>query len=415
MIHAEEKKLVSILTLVAAILLPLIALISWFLARRMTKPLLDAVELANAVSAGDLTKRLNSTSNDETGQLARSLDAMANTLEKKADEAAAIAAGNLAISIEMTNPNDVFGQAIQKMHAKLKEILSGVNQSAQQVELSASEISDNSTHLSQGAVEQAASLQEITSSLEELTAQVNKNADAAVEADRLTDEATTAGRDGVKLMSQMTEAMDEISHSSEEIAKIIKVIDDIAFQTNLLALNAAVEAARAGKHGKGFAVVAEEVRNLAGRSAKAARETAMLIEGSLDKVQVGARLSGETAQALEGISSRVEQASDLVRGITEASREQASGIKEVNTGLSQVDSVTQVNASNAEEIASSTNVLRDQTTTLTELLAYFHLDDQASGSRGGGRPARADSFSEAEISQEPEATIELLQPVDSGW
>ncbi len=385
-VDEEKKQLVAMLALVVGILLPLIGFFSWLLACRLTRPLLSAVDLADAVADGDLTKRLNSTSSDETGQLARSLDKMADTLEKKADEAAAIAAGDLAISIAMTSSHDVFGQAIRKMHAKLNEILSGVNRSAHQVEQSASKISGASTSLSRGAVEQTASLQKITASLEELTAQVHRNADAAVEADRLTDEATTAGRDGVKLMSQMTEAMDDISHSSEEIAKIIKVIDDIAFQTNLLALNAAVEAARAGKHGKGFAVVAEEVRNLAGRSAKAARETASLIKGSLEKVQVGTRISGETAEALENISNRVEQASDLVRGITAASRQQASGIKEVGTGLSAVDSVTRVNAANAEEIASATNMLRTQTHTLTELLAYFHLGDQAPESPSDGFP-----------------------------
>ncbi len=414
-VSAEEKKLVFKLFLAAAILLPLIAFLSWFLIRRMTRPLLDAVELADAVAIGDLTKRMDSSSKDETGLLARSLDKMANNLEQKAAVAAAIAAGDLAVSIETTSSHDAFGHAIQKMHNKLNEVLSGVNQSAQQVELSSSEISDNSTSLSQGAVEQAASLQEITASLEELTKQVNQNADAAVEADRLTDKATTAGREGVKLMSQMTEAMGEISHSSEEIAKIIKVIDDIAFQTNLLALNAAVEAARAGKHGKGFAVVAEEVRNLAGRSAKAARETAMLIEGSLEKVQVGARVSGETAEALEGISNHVEKASDLVRGITEASREQASGIKGVATGLSEIDSVTQANASKAEEIASATDVLRAQTISLTELLAYFHLENQNSrgpkgpGSSGEVRPAGT------ETPLEYETMTEALQPVESGW
>jgi len=376
-VKAGERNLLFQLMVAAGLLLPLLAFGSWYLARRMTLPLLEAVKLADAVSVGDLTRRLNSSGKDETGQLSRSLDQMADALQKKAEEAAAIASGDLSISIQVAGPQDAFGHAIKKMHAKLNEVLHGVRTSAQQVALGTTEISDSSTSLSQGAVEQAASLQEISASLTELTSQVNRNADDAEKADRLTDEATEAGSEGVKRMGNMTEAMGEISHSSEEIAKIIKVIDDIAFQTNLLALNAAVEAARAGKHGKGFAVVAEEVRNLAGRSAKAARETAELIEGSLDKVNTGTRISGETAEALEGIATSVEQASDLVRGITTASREQARGIEEVNTGLSQIDSVTQNNSASAEEIASATNVLQDQAQVLQKMLAYFRLDESA--------------------------------------
>ncbi len=414
-VWAEENNLILMLSIAMLLLLPLIGAGSWFLARRLTLPLLDAVSLAEAVSAGDLSKRLKSTSKDETGHLARSLDQMADALAKKAEEAEAIAEGNLTASIEVTGPKDVFGNATQKMHAKLNEVLGGVNHSALQVGQGSSEISDHSVKLSEGAVEQAASLQQITASLEDLTLKVNQNVDDAVQADQLTDEATAAGCDGAKLMAQMTEAMDDISHSSEEISKIIRVIDDIAFQTNLLALNAAVEAARAGRHGKGFAVVAEEVRNLAARSAKAARETAKLIEGSLEKVQVGSRISGETAAALEGITTRVEKASDLVRGITKASRDQACGIKEVNAGLSEVDSVIQINAANAEEIASATNLLRDQARSLTEMLSYFHLDSQdlmSLGDRGSSVDA---FFSTPEASDQSELAAKLLQSSKPGW
>jgi methyl-accepting chemotaxis protein len=177
-------------------------------------------------------------------------------------------------------------------------------------------------------------------------------------------------------MSAMTEAMDEISRAGSDISKIIKTIDEIAFQTNLLALNAAVEAARAGQHGKGFAVVAEEVRNLAARSAKAARETADLIEGSVAKTRNGVEIAGETATALDEIVNGIGKVSDLVAEISAAGREQAEGIGQVNTGLGQIDQVTQQNTANAEESAAAAEELSGQAEELRRLLQRFRLDNQ---------------------------------------
>ncbi len=272
------------------------------------------------------------------------------------------------------------GKATNVCIEQVNEALGNVKSTVEQVGGGATQVSSASQTLSQGATEQAASLEEITSSMTEMANQTNQNAENATQANQLSTKANAAAKEGQNSMGQMVTAMDQITKNSDEIQKVIKVIDDIAFQTNLLALNAAVEAARAGQHGKGFAVVAEEVRNLAARSATAAKETAELIEGSNKQIQDGADIAQLTAKGLDEILEHATKVSDLVAEIAASSNEQAQGVAQVNQGLSQIDQVTQQNTANAEETASASEEMNQQAKALMELVARFKLKSfQSSG------------------------------------
>ncbi len=242
----------------------------------------------------------------------------------------------------------------------INRIIADLTEGAEQVASASGQVSSASQSLAEGATEQAAGLEETSSSLEEMSSMTKKNAENAQQANTLSGEAQKAANDGTQSMDKMNQAIQEIQKSSDETAKIIKVIDEIAFQTNLLALNAAVEAARAGEAGKGFAVVAEEVRNLAMRSAEAAKNTSEMIEESVKNAQNGVSISEEVGKVLENIVQSISKTSELVGEIAAASQEQAQGIDQVNTAVSQMDKVTQQNAANAEESASASEELSAQ-------------------------------------------------------
>ena len=264
--------------------------------------------------------------------------------------------------------------AVNESLDAINDILSQVRSTVEEVNRGAVQVSDASTSLSQGATEQAASLEEITSSMSEIGSQTRLNAENANQANMLTIEAREAAEAGNVEMRQLNQAMIEINESSKNISKIIKVIDEIAFQTNLLALNAAVEAARAGRHGKGFAVVAEEVRNLAARSATAAKETSEMIENSIKTVGKGSDLANKTSNALEAIRNGSIKSADIVGEIATSSNEQAQGIAQINDGLSQIDRVTQTNTASAEQSASAAEELSSQAHQLRQMIAPLSFD-----------------------------------------
>jgi len=355
--------------------------ILWWAAGGIARPIRAAARLADAIRAGDFSQRLRFDGVDESGQLSKSLDGMAESLEKAARVAEQIAGGDLDVEVTLASDHDQLGSALQKMTANLNEVLGQVQVAGEQIASGAVQVSDSSQTLSQGATESAASLEQITASMHQMASQTKLNAQNADQANSLSKGSQNAAQRGGKLMEELVAAMGEINRSGEDIAKIIKVIDEIAFQTNLLALNAAVEAARAGQHGKGFAVVAEEVRNLAARSAKAARETADLIENSAGKTRAGNEIASKTEAALKGIVAGANKVSDLVAEIAAASNEQSEGISQVTTGLGQIDQVTQQNTANAEESAAAAEELSSQATHLQQMLGRFHLKQTGNAPR----------------------------------
>jgi len=263
--------------------------------------------------------------------------------------------------------------AINNTLSSLNDILSQVGDVSENVAASATELTSASHNLSEGAQEQAASVEEITASVHQTDQQIKQNAENANMANQLVSETNQAATSGQTEMQQLSKAMEEIFDASQNISKIIKVIDEIAFQTNILALNAAVEAARAGQHGKGFAVVAQEVRNLAGRSAQAAKETAEMIESSNKKVNEGVEFAGRTEGALKKIVENVMKVKDLVAEIATASKEQTHAMGQINEGMGQINTAVQNISSQSEETASAATQLTSQSEDLKAQLAKFQL------------------------------------------
>lgn len=325
------------ITTIAVIMIVLLALVVVFariLANSFATPMKELAEKSELMANGDLTVRLNVESNDEIGHAAN---------------------------------------AFNKMSCQMNEVMSKISIASQQVASGSKNIADAGNMLAKGASSQASSVEELSASISEINEQTKNNAGNAEEANNLASDTHTKANIGNQRMEEMLQAMVDINESSNNIAKIIKVIDEIAFQTNILALNAAVEAARAGQHGKGFAVVAEEVRNLAARSAEAAKSTTEIIQHSIDKVNAGTELAKGTAQALRSIKESIDQVTVLVADIAQASQKQSSALQMLNQGVLQVSNVVQTNSSTAEESASASVELNAQAELLQDAVSKFKI------------------------------------------
>jgi methyl-accepting chemotaxis protein len=333
---ASNATMLMIGLLVLATVLSVAA--GYLITRSVTGPLLQAVEVAETVAHGDLTADIDTSRKDETGRLLN---------------------------------------ALQEMVASLKRTVGSVRASTDTINTAAAEIAAGNLDLSRRTEQQAASLEETASSMEELTSTVRQNADNARQANQLVVSAAGHASEGGQVVGEVVDTMGGIKASSARMADIISVIDGIAFQTNILALNAAVEAARAGEQGRGFAVVASEVRNLAQRSAAAAKEIKELIDDSIAKVDAGGALVDRAGATMKQIVASVQQVADIMNEITSASQEQSSGIEQVNTAIAEMDNATQQNAALVEQAAAAARSMQEQSERLVEAVAVFRMEGSA--------------------------------------
>jgi methyl-accepting chemotaxis protein len=370
-----------------------------------------------ACRVGQLSHRGNVSAMDENyapilSQINEIVDTITAPLAEFREKLAAIATGDLTAKVERSYAGDhaLLAQSLNETLDALNEILSQISEAATQVGVGSKELAGAAHTVSQSSTEAAASIEEISASMAEILSQTQQNTDNASTARQLSAEARSNAEVGRDQMNHMVQAMDAIQASSRDISKIIKVIDEIAFQTNLLALNAAVEAARAGAHGKGFAVVAEEVRNLAARSAKAAKETTELIENSIAKVETGSKMAKDTQRSLLEIVQTSTKVSDLVSEISTASMEQSQGLRQVNQGVSQLDAVTQQNSAAAEQTSAGAQELSGQAELVQSAVNSFKLNRQWAGTREPIRPQiRLESRSSQppKLSHHPKDIIQL--------
>jgi methyl-accepting chemotaxis protein len=300
------------------------------------------------------------------GQLAVRLTEVGHMLEQ-------ISSGDLTAEIKPLGPDDTMGHSALELKTQLLAIVSEINEATTEVESGAKEISSAAQSLASGSTEQAATVQELSASIQDISVKAKGNSELADNAEKLSEQILSGAQKGSQQMHEMTEAVDEIQKASQDISKVIKVIDDIAFQTNILALNAAVEAARAGEAGKGFAVVADEVRNLASKSAAAAKETGALIENSMRKANDGTAIAEATADSLKSIVEGIGKSAEVIRRIAESSEEQDHSITEINAAIEQVSMVVQRNSATAEQSAAASEELTAQATVLSQNVAKFRL------------------------------------------
>ena len=354
---------------------------SFVIIRGIKFPIFEIEKAASRMAQGDLDIDISYTSKDELGVLSDQVRELIRKLQMIIDDEnkflAQMASGDFTVDstceTEYTGGFKPLLISFRAIAEKLNHTILQISESSAQVASGSDQVSSGAQALSQGATEQASSVEELAATINEISEKVKQNAENARQANHMAGVVGSEMQTSNQKMQEMMQAMNNISNCSDEIGKIIKTIEDIAFQTNILALNAAVEAARAGTAGKGFAVVADEVRNLAGKSAEASKNTSVLIENSLRAVENGTLIADETAQSLLQTVKGVEEVANIISQISEASNNQAEAISQITMGIDQISSVVQTNSATAQESAAASEELSSQSQLMKDLVGRFRL------------------------------------------
>ena len=372
---AQRTSLVLVIIVVVAVISSVI--LGLYMARLVGSPITKLVDAAKSIAQGDVNIKLDVNSTDEIGVLAEVFREMAVGFKQQVDAINTMADGDYSIDVKPISDVDAVGKALARMLESNNAMISDIRTAALQVATGAQQIAQGAQDLAAGSSQQAATIDDFSTSLHNVQGNSAANAKLSNEAIAATEDVGRLMTASIEAMGEMTQAMLAIDESSQNITKVIKVIDEIAFQTNILALNAAVEAARAGQHGKGFAVVADEVRNLASKSAAAAKETAVLIEGSSQRVAEGAKIVERTNESIQAVSQISGKSSRRMLKINEASLQQSDAISEISLSISQLSDVVQANSSTAQQSAASAQEMSAQSALLNQIVSRFKLRDQS--------------------------------------